>query len=273
MKAHAAKDTKPAQPPKKFTVTVLLRRKNEIDKAALTERSERVTRKQFAAKYGAASSSVKLVEAFAAEYGLKAVPHQDLGRRTVSLTGTEGQMQKAFGVTLKHEQVGPHTYRVREGSITLPQELEDHVVAVLGLDNRPQAKPHSRAAVPHASNISYTPVQVATLYNFPAGATAAKQTIGIIELGGGFSTSDLSSYFQGLGLPVPNVTLRSRWTAAANSPGTDTELGRRGDARHRGLRRRRTGREHRRLLCAEHGPGLHRCCGLPPSTTPPTSPA
>ena len=43
-----------------------------------------------------------------------------------------------------HKTLAGVTYRVREGSIQLPAELQGYVVAVLGLDNRPQAKPHFR---------------------------------------------------------------------------------------------------------------------------------
>src|SRR6202012_6058094 len=44
--------------------------------------------------------------------------------------------------------------------------------------------------------------------------------IGILELGGGFSTSDLTTYFDGLGLTAPSVTAVSV-DGGQNSPGTD----------------------------------------------------
>ena len=126
-------------------------------------------------------------------------------------------MQKAFGVELKHATVDGTTYRVREGGIHIPASLSGIIVAVLGLDNRPQAKPHFRVRPsaapaggirPRAATTepSYTPVQVGQLYHFPAGATAAGQTIGIIELGGGFRPADITAYFKTLGLTAPTVT-------------------------------------------------------------------
>ena len=146
-------------------------------------------------------------------------------RRTVKLNGTVANMQKAFGVTLVHKVLEGVTYRVREGSITLPSNLVGPVEAVLGLDNRPQARPHFRIlgqtgdiaakaaqgtgfAQPHATgtNVSYTPVQVAQLYQFPAKPSAAGETIGIIELGGGYKTADLATYFKSLGQKTPSVT-------------------------------------------------------------------
>jgi kumamolisin len=61
---------------------------------------------------------------------------------------------------------------------------------------------------------------VAALYQFPAGTDGTGQTIAIIELGGGFGSSDLDPYFAGLGLPVPSVTAASV-DGAANQPGQD----------------------------------------------------
>jgi kumamolisin len=204
--------------PGRVTVTVILRRRRELAPAVLTDPNLRLTRDQFESEYGPDPASIALVEAFAQEFGLDAAPHPTAGRRSISLSGSETAMQQAFGVTFTHQQMNGHTCRIREGAITLPQELSGHVVAVLGLDNRPQAKPHCRVAVPHAANLSYTPVQVATLYGFPAGATAAGQTIALIELGGGFQQSDITAYFQSLNLPVPNVIAVSV-DGGTNSPG------------------------------------------------------
>src|SRR5260370_720119 len=75
-------------------------------------------------------------------------------------------------------------------------------------------------AAPAAASTSYTPPQVATLYQFPAGTDGTGQTIAIIELGGGFGSSDLGPYFAGLGLPVPSVTAASV-DGAVNQPGQD----------------------------------------------------
>ena len=52
----------------------------------------------------------------------------------------------------------------------------------------------------------FTPPQVAALYQFPPKASAAGQTIGIIELGGGYRTADLTAYFKSLGQKTPSVT-------------------------------------------------------------------
>jgi len=210
-----------------MTVSVVVRRKNPIDKEKLGTPEGRMSREEFAEKHGPAPDSVALVEAFAKEFGLTAELAKEPGRRTIHLTGSETAMQEAFGVTLAHKAVAGKMYRVREGAICLPSELIGHVEAVLGLDNRPQAKPHfrmkNRAA--HAAddaaapNPGYSPALVGQLYGFPAGATAEGETIGIIELGGGYVESDLTAYFGMLGLPVPTVTAISV-DGGTNSPST-----------------------------------------------------
>jgi kumamolisin len=143
------------------------------------------------------------------------------------LTGTAADMQKAFGVVLEQKTIDGAEYRVREGGIHLPASLLNSVVAVLGLDNRPQAKPHFRIRRPNVEAISYTPVQVAEAYQFPASATGAGQTIGIIELGGGYRQTDLTAYFKSLGLAAPAIIaipVDGGKNSPSNANGADGEV-------------------------------------------------
>ena len=214
---------KPAPLAARITVSVIVRRKTPLKAAHITG-EQRLTRAQFNDSHAADPAAVKLVERFAKEFGLTVQPGTPApGRRTVKLTGTVANMQRAFGVSLAHKTTEGVTYRVREGSINLPAELQGYVVAVLGLDNRPQAEPHFRIlgeqdvaaaqtaqgqgfARPHAGgSISYTPLQVGELYQLPNGVTASNQTIGIVELGGGFRQTDITAYFKALGQKPPNV--------------------------------------------------------------------
>ncbi|GGA64725.1 kumamolisin [Edaphobacter acidisoli] len=218
----------PLSPGKKITVSIIVKCRQQL-KVANFLGAKRLTRAKFRQQYGADSGTVKLIRSFAKEYGLTISPDTPAPEcRTVKLTGTVANFERAFGVTLTHRSFQGNTYRVREGSITLPAELAGHVEAVLGLDNRPQAEPHFRIAgergnaaaraaqgtgfaTPHAlpaasASTSYTPPQIAQLYQFPANATAKGQTIGIIELGGGYRTTDLASYFKSLGQTTPKVT-------------------------------------------------------------------
>jgi kumamolisin len=211
----------------KLTVSVVLRRKNPLDATRLGK--VRVTRAEYKQKYAVGSADLKHIHAFAKEFGLTVEPGTPKPeRRTVLLTGSVGAMQKAFGVELRHTSVDGTTYRVREGGIHIPASLSKIITAVLGLDNRPQAKPHFRVLEnspaggirPNAQGgTSYTPVQVAKLYQFP-GISAAGQTIG-------YRTADITAYFKTLGLKAPTVTAVSvdkGKNAPTNSNSADGEV-------------------------------------------------
>ena len=70
--------------------------------------------------------------------------------------------------------------------------------------------------------MQYTPVQVASTYSFPAGVDGTGECVAMVELGGGFRTADLDTYFAGLGLATPNVVTVAASTAARTPPGSRT---------------------------------------------------
>ena len=110
-----------------------------------------MSREAFAREYGADDADLQKVEEFARTHGLSVV-ERSVGRRSVVLRGTVAQMSAAFGVHLKRCQTGGVTFRGREGSLSVPADLEGIVVAVLGLDDRPQASA-SRAHRRTAANV------------------------------------------------------------------------------------------------------------------------
>ena len=213
-------------------VTIYLRSK---DPSGLQEYVQQVsgpgshvylTPQQFAHKFGANPADVEAVTNFAQSHHLHVLGH-DLGRRSVTLSGTAARMNEAFGVNLQHYRYAGGVYRLREGSIKVPTGFANVITAVFGLDNRPQARTHFRvlkkkAAAPGAvTPQTYTPLQLAAIYDFPGGFTGQGETIGIIELGGGYNQTDLDNYFQQLGVsPAPSVTAVSV-DGATNSPTGD----------------------------------------------------
>ncbi|MGH7239189.1 MAG: S53 family peptidase, partial [Candidatus Saccharimonadales bacterium] len=59
--------------------------------------------------------------------------------------------------------------------------------------------------VAHAVSQAFYPNQLSDIYGFPKDLTGKNQCIAIIELGGGYRTEDIATYFKQLGLPTPDV--------------------------------------------------------------------
>jgi kumamolisin len=181
-----------------------------------------IARQNWADAHGAADEDLNAVSTFAHASGLT-VTRVDAARRAVHLHGSLQAAVDAFGATMEgrfQAADGMGHYRARSGPLTVPAALGDVVMGVFGIDDRPQARPHLRRHAQSAAATSFTPVQVAQAYAFPSGSTGKGRTVGIIELGGGFSTDDLTAYFQGLGLTAPSVTAVSV-DGGQNTPGTD----------------------------------------------------
>jgi kumamolisin len=151
------------------------------------------------------------------------VEEADAASRLVVLTGTARAMASAFGVGLKRYAAtdGDASYRGRVGPVHVPAALEPVITLVSGLDDRQQVRPMATAQ--HAGpSETYTPAQLAEIYNFPAGLDGSGQCIGLLEFGGGYDPADISSYFQQLGIPEPTVKPVSVGHHH-NSPGSDAD--------------------------------------------------
>jgi kumamolisin len=225
----------PCSPTALITVTLYLRAQNQEELQQrlqqLPQSHSYLTPDQFAARYGADPADLDQVSNFAQRHGLQVV-ETDPARRSVRLSGSIAAMQSAFGVQLHDYRHQGSTYRLRQGPVYLPSELHGIVTSVFGLDNRPQAHAHFRL-VPSAavSQQSFNPTDLARLYNFPTSATGQGETIGIVELGGGYQQTDLDAYFQQLGVtPAPQVTAvsvdggQNSPTGNANSADGEVEL-------------------------------------------------
>ena len=215
----------------RFEVTVRIRRKAPlspsqvgIDAGADIQRRQYLTREQYTARHGADEADIAKVAAFAQQASLVVVDSSS-SRRSVFLSGTAQQFAAAFGTEIEQVELDAGVSRRRTKPIILPAELHDIVEGVFGIGDTPTAIPHyqprtkptlRRAMAP--SN-SFTPTDIAKLYNFPVGLDGTGQCIGIIELGGGYRTADIKAYFKRLNLPVPNVKSISV-DGAKNQPST-----------------------------------------------------
>jgi kumamolisin len=211
-------------PHERIEVTVLVRPRQPLSNlaasaeltAAPPHQRKYMSREEFAASYGADPEDLAKIEAFAHQHNLSVV-EASAARRTVVLSGTIAALSTAYGVYLANYAHADGAFRGRTGPIYIPEDLAGIVQGIFGFDNRPQARPHFRQHKRPANPTSYTPVQMAQLYNFPTGTDGAGECIGILEFGGGYNSTDLDTYFQQLGISAPSITAVSV-DGAANQP-------------------------------------------------------
>jgi kumamolisin len=205
-----------SHPDQTIEVSIRLRPKSEAKHRELRSALENpgfkhMSRADYENAHGADPADVNQIKKFAHEFGLKVYETgTELARRTVMLSGTVTNLQKAFNVELKEYSHPKGNFRGRVGAISVPSEYADIIKGVFGLDNRPQAEPHFRrlpqtpGIKAHAATASHDPNEVAQIYDYPAG-DGTGQCIGLIELGGGFQLDDLSNYFGSLNITPPQV--------------------------------------------------------------------
>jgi kumamolisin len=200
-------------------VTLILRRRDTMTTADAV--GARFSSDELSARFGANPADAALVGTTLTALGLR-VLSTDLPSRRIRIDGSLALLSSVFGTSLSAGSIdgiaAPH--RLRSGSLSIPAQLDGIVTAVLGLDNRPQARPQFRVSSASAAAVSYTPVQLGELYKFPAATDGAGQTISIIELGGGFEAAELKTYFGGLKVGSPSVTAVGV-DGAKNEPGKD----------------------------------------------------
>ncbi len=236
-----ARKTGPVDPDEEMTVTLLVRRPSIDDylkknTSVPLSSNRHLSREEFAEAHGADQEDIEKVKQFANEHNLE-VKEINEAAGTVLLAGKTASFSKAFKVELEAYEHPDFTYRGRTGHVSIPTALEGVVEAVLGLDDRPQVRAHFQIlkedhimARASSTRMSYTPPQIAELYNFPTGVDCSDQSIAIIELGGGYDPSELQNYFASLGVPQPNVKAvgvngaTNKPTGSANGPDGEVVL-------------------------------------------------
>ncbi len=209
---------------------MVLRRRAPVP-TGLVEGPDTIGNPHLGASYGADGRDIDAVRTVLADAGLS-IDAVDEPSRRMQISGPASAVAAVFGATLtRTTSPDPTTgqlveHRHRTGELSVPAELDGVVVAVLGIDDRPQARAHfqvagtgQRAA---AAGVSYTPLQLGQAYSFPSGTDGAGQTLAIIELGGSYAQSDLDTYFAGLGIATPAVSAVGV-DGAANVAGKDPQ--------------------------------------------------
>src|SRR5450432_2537817 len=162
-----------------------------------------LTREELGRQHGASAKDLDLVEQYAQKHNLIVV-HRSAAERSIMLSGKLGDLLNAFPADLGIYHHSSGTYRGRRGDISLPQGLEKVVTGVFGFDSRPRNRASHRQLIaangPGGQN-GVSAVEFAKRYNYPTTFNGLKldgtgQTIAIIELGGGFRSSDLELFFK-----------------------------------------------------------------------------
>jgi kumamolisin len=235
-------------PQTEIELTIVVRRKAAAGAKVDPSLPRTEARQQLADAAGADPQDLADVERFARDHGMEVVS-SDAARRVVVVRTTAEKAASAFDVKLGHYEAEGISYRGREDAVYLPPDIAEKIDAVLGLDDRPQAHarfkegpPLSEDQIPDPTGDAAAalglrgaaapgdqpeptplwPAQVAKLYSFPDGFDGEGQTIGIIELGGGYRDTELQTYFSKVGVTAPTVTSVGV-DGGSNSPGGDAD--------------------------------------------------
>ena len=204
-----------------------------------------LTNAQFAAKFGPAQSDVDNVVNYATSQGLQVVATSP-DRTTVKVSGTVGDIEKAFGVTI-------NTYRNAKGEVyyanaenpSLPLAISGLVTGIHGLDNEAKwTRPHATKPqvpfvagkpnldTPHVGSGpagGYTPTELRNAYDvnplISAGYNGTGQTVALFELDG-YVQSNITTYVNNyaLGSPTPTRVLVDGYNGAAGQGQGEVEL-------------------------------------------------
>jgi kumamolisin len=129
----------------RITVTIVIRRPQQAGEVAeqlLSGRFQPVSRDVAEKAMAADPDDLQAVRDFVREHGLVIVS-ENAPARTIRVEGTIQQMDSAFGVKMAWSaESGGNQYLSYRGQISLPSALQRIIEAVLGLDQRPVARPH-----------------------------------------------------------------------------------------------------------------------------------
>ncbi len=167
------------------------------------------------------ADAAKVMTAFT-KYGLTA---QRTGIATISLTGRQADLERAFSVSLHSYEVpsqgktAGYSFHAPVSEPVVPSEVSASVTTVVGFDTRPRFSPMHQSAIKVASRKTakttpgnepglWTVTDFANYYDvtplYQGGITGAKRTIGIMTFAS-FKKSDAFTYWSGIGLTVdPN---------------------------------------------------------------------
>ncbi len=180
-----------------------------------------LTHAQLRKRYGAAAHALEKIEAFARSFQLEITETAER-RRSVRLSGRAADVGRAFHTRLAHYKCEGHPFVAPARPPRIPASWKGAVEAVLGLQSSRRARPRRHSRV-HARPAAQRIGKLAQAYAFPPGEGGAGQTIGLIEFGGGFRTSDIEQFCARMGVVPPRITV-VRIGGGANRPASPAAI-------------------------------------------------
>jgi subtilase family serine protease len=131
---------------------------------------------------------------------------------------------------LKAEEEVEKTEKAASESQSKAKELLGQATKYVASIAKYEAKAHSfldvtvasASSKPASTQRAFSVPQLAKLYDYPSELDGQGQTIGLIELGGGYADSDLDAYFTKLHISRPRIDSVSV-DGASNSPGSEAD--------------------------------------------------
>lgn len=160
---------------------------------------------EYTSRFGPSQDSYDKVLAYLEQNGLTLALGSN-NRRTLTVTGTRTQAQKAFHVSIDNYQLGSRTFHAVAADPALPAEIAPLVVSVFGLSNLAQMSPSSapQPLTPMAATFAYdgalTAAGKTNSSGLPPGLDGSGQHLGLLEFDG-YENSDVVNWLKFAKLP------------------------------------------------------------------------
>ena len=227
----------PAEAPTTVLVSLALRGRTSLERFLqdvqdpTSPRYHRfLTQRQFVAHHAPTVRQEQAVVAYLEQHGFR-ITHRAPNRLLVGAEGTVAATEEAFGARLHDLVVGGEARRAALEEPTLPSDLADFVVGVLGLGDAGDMKPHlAPSQAPGDACCALGPPELARFYDSATGYDGRGQTIAIVGLYA-WSQADVTTFDRLFGLPpLPAGSTQictgssARAAGCAYSPGLSAEV-------------------------------------------------
>jgi subtilase family serine protease len=126
-----------------------------------------ITPADFLGEFSPSQADVEAVRQYLDSYGLTVKRVSD-NRMLVQATGTVAQIEEAFAININVYKLGAETHYSNDRNPSVPSNLGDVVESVTGLSSLEKMHHASNSEESPAATVIYTPLEIATIYNFPS---------------------------------------------------------------------------------------------------------